>query len=51
MSANVEEKSPAVKLSLMDRRLFSPGELAICAVSIAGAVVGVIALASGWISL
>ncbi|MFD6275622.1 basic amino acid/polyamine antiporter [Streptomyces sp. NPDC060209] len=33
------------------RRVFSPVELVICAVSIAGAVVGVIALASGWISL
>ncbi|MEW2050791.1 basic amino acid/polyamine antiporter [Streptomyces sp. NPDC005476] len=33
------------------RRPFSPGELVICAVSIAGAVMGVIALAAGWISL
>ncbi|MEU9959778.1 basic amino acid/polyamine antiporter [Streptomyces sp. NPDC050982] len=33
------------------RRLFSPGELVICAVSIAGAVLGVTALAAGWISL
>ncbi|MFJ4428352.1 basic amino acid/polyamine antiporter [Streptomyces bobili] len=33
------------------RRLFSPGELVICAVSIAGAVMGVTALAAGWISL
>lgn len=33
------------------RRVFSPAELVICALSIAGAVVGVIALASGWISL
>ncbi|GGW82774.1 MULTISPECIES: basic amino acid/polyamine antiporter [Streptomyces] len=33
------------------RRLFSPGELMICAVSIIGAVIGVIALAAGWISL
>ncbi|MFB4419671.1 basic amino acid/polyamine antiporter [Streptomyces sp. QL37] len=33
------------------RRVFSPAELVICAVSVAGAVVGVAALASGWISL
>ncbi|MFJ6630024.1 basic amino acid/polyamine antiporter [Streptomyces sp. NPDC091376] len=33
------------------RRLFSPAELVICAVSVAGAVLGVIALAAGWISL
>ncbi|MFL1905236.1 basic amino acid/polyamine antiporter [Streptomyces tauricus] len=33
------------------RRLFSPGELVILAVSVAGAVVGVVALARGWISL
>ncbi|MFE4215947.1 basic amino acid/polyamine antiporter [Streptomyces sp. NPDC056844] len=33
------------------RRVFSPAELVICAVSVAGAVVGVIALAAGWISL
>ncbi|MGW1813634.1 basic amino acid/polyamine antiporter [Streptomyces sp. NPDC002125] len=33
------------------RRVFSPVELLICAVSVAGAVVGVIALAAGWISL
>ncbi|MFE4689818.1 basic amino acid/polyamine antiporter [Streptomyces sp. NPDC056749] len=33
------------------RRVFSPAELVICALSIAGAVIGVIALASGWISL
>ncbi|MER5253488.1 MULTISPECIES: basic amino acid/polyamine antiporter [unclassified Streptomyces] len=33
------------------RRLFSPREAVICAVSIAGAVVGVIALAVGWIEL
>ena len=33
------------------RRLFSPAEAVICAVSIAGAVVGVIALAVGWIEL
>lgn len=34
-----------------NRRLFSPREAVICAVSIAGAVVGVIALAVGWIEL
>ncbi|MFJ8888357.1 basic amino acid/polyamine antiporter [Streptomyces sp. NPDC102402] len=33
------------------RRVFSPVELAICALSVLGAVTGVIALASGWISL
>lgn len=33
------------------RRLFSPGELVILAVSIIGAVVGIVALARGWISL
>ncbi|MFF2412147.1 basic amino acid/polyamine antiporter [Streptomyces sp. NPDC058092] len=33
------------------RRLFAPGELAICAVSVAGAVMGLIALAAGWISI
>ncbi|MDX3525748.1 basic amino acid/polyamine antiporter [Streptomyces sp. ID05-39B] len=33
------------------RRPFSPGELVICAVSIAGAVMGVTALAAGWINL
>ena len=33
------------------RRLFSPAELVICAVSVVGAVLGVSALASGWISL
>ncbi|MFE9044857.1 basic amino acid/polyamine antiporter [Streptomyces sp. NPDC007818] len=33
------------------RRLFSPREAVICAVSVAGAVVGVIALAAGWIEL
>ncbi|GHA49209.1 hypothetical protein GCM10010372_56340 [Streptomyces tauricus] len=33
------------------RRLFSPGELVILAVSVAGAVVGVVALARGWIRL
>lgn len=34
-----------------DRRLFSPREAVICAVSVAGAVLGVIALAVGWIEL
>ncbi|MEV6436209.1 amino acid permease [Streptomyces anulatus] len=33
------------------RRLFSPGEAVICAVSVAGAVAGVVALAAGWIEL
>ncbi|KAF4409584.1 MULTISPECIES: basic amino acid/polyamine antiporter [Streptomyces] len=33
------------------RRLFSPGELVICAVSVAGAAAGVTSLAAGWISL
>jgi arginine:ornithine antiporter/lysine permease len=33
------------------RRLFSPAELALLAVSLAGAVLGVVALAAGWISL
>lgn len=33
------------------RRLFSPREAVICAVSVAGAAVGVIALAAGWIEL
>jgi arginine:ornithine antiporter/lysine permease len=33
------------------RRLFSPGEAVLLAVSIAGALLGVVALAAGWISL
>ncbi|MFJ9806069.1 basic amino acid/polyamine antiporter [Streptomyces wuyuanensis] len=33
------------------RRLFSPGELVVCAVSVVGAVLGLLALASGWLSL
>ena len=33
------------------RRLFSPVELVILAVSVAGAVAGIVALAAGWISL
>ncbi|GAA1367683.1 basic amino acid/polyamine antiporter [Streptomyces beijiangensis] len=48
--------APASVLFVMARReqnrkLFSPGELVILAVSIVGAVMGVIALAVGWISL
>nr|WSW65786.1 basic amino acid/polyamine antiporter [Streptomyces sp. NBC_00995] len=48
--------APATILFVMarreqSRRLFSPGELVICAVSAAGGVMGVIALAVGWISL
>jgi len=34
-----------------DRRVFSPGEVVIFAVSVVGAIVGVIALAAGWIQL
>ncbi|MFB6715631.1 MULTISPECIES: basic amino acid/polyamine antiporter [unclassified Streptomyces] len=34
-----------------NRRLFSPAEAVICAVSVMGAVTGVIALATGWIEL
>jgi arginine:ornithine antiporter/lysine permease len=33
------------------RRLFSPAEFTILAVSIVGAIAGVVALASGWISI
>ncbi|MFD6368982.1 amino acid permease, partial [Streptomyces roseolus] len=33
------------------RRLFSPREAVVCAVSVAGAVLGVVALAAGWIEL
>lgn len=33
------------------RRVFSPGEAVLLAVSIAGAVIGVVALAAGWISI
>ncbi|GHG26751.1 basic amino acid/polyamine antiporter [Streptomyces filamentosus] len=33
------------------RRLFSPREAVVCAVSVAGAAVGVVALATGWIEL
>ncbi|MFJ7492629.1 basic amino acid/polyamine antiporter [Streptomyces sp. NPDC097727] len=34
-----------------DRRLFSPAEAVICAVSAVGAIVGVTALATGWIEI
>ncbi|MFC9627621.1 basic amino acid/polyamine antiporter [Streptomyces sp. NPDC056930] len=34
-----------------NRRLFSPAEAVICAVSVVGAIVGVTALATGWIEL
>ncbi|MER5707318.1 basic amino acid/polyamine antiporter [Streptomyces sp. NPDC002122] len=34
-----------------NRRLFSPAEAVICAVSVVGAVIGVVALAVGWIEL
>ncbi|MFJ3759521.1 basic amino acid/polyamine antiporter [Streptomyces sp. NPDC090080] len=48
--------APATVLFVMarreqGRRLFSPRELAVLAVSVAGAVAGVLALALGWISL
>ncbi|MGQ4486612.1 basic amino acid/polyamine antiporter [Streptomyces sp. SAS_281] len=48
--------APATILFVMSRREqgrrpFSPRELLICVVSVAGAVMGVIALAAGWISL
>ena len=48
--------APATILFVMARReqgrqLFSPAELVILAVSIVGAVGGVIALATGWISI
>ncbi|WP_405501154.1 amino acid permease [Streptomyces anulatus] len=33
------------------RRSLSPGEAVICAVSVAGAVAGIVALAAGWIEL
>ena len=33
------------------RRLFSPGELVLLAVSVVGAVIGVVALGAGWISI
>jgi arginine:ornithine antiporter/lysine permease len=48
--------APATVLFVMarreqGRRLFSPAELVILAVSCAGAVVGVVALAAGWINI
>ncbi|MDN3024263.1 basic amino acid/polyamine antiporter [Streptomyces sp. S.PB5] len=48
--------APATVLFVMarreqGRRLFSPSELVILAVSVAGAVLGIVALAVGWISL
>lgn len=48
--------APATVLFVMARReqgrtLFSPREAVVLAVSVAGAVVGVVALAAGWISL
>ena len=35
----------------LGRKLFSPGEVVILTVSVVGAVVGVIALAAGWITI
>jgi arginine:ornithine antiporter/lysine permease len=48
--------APATVLFVMARReqgrtVFSPAEVVILAVSVAGAVLGLIALAAGWISL
>ncbi|WP_427891298.1 basic amino acid/polyamine antiporter [Kribbella sp. GL6] len=48
--------APATVLFVMTRReqgkrLFSPVELVILAVSIAGAVIGIVALAAGWITI
>jgi arginine:ornithine antiporter/lysine permease len=48
--------APATILFVMTRReqgrqLFSPAELVILAVSVVGAIVGVVALAAGWISI
>ncbi|MFC9242701.1 basic amino acid/polyamine antiporter [Streptomyces sp. NPDC057136] len=48
--------APATILFVMarreqDKQLFSPRELVILAVSVAGALLGVVALAAGWISL
>ncbi|MCP2164756.1 basic amino acid/polyamine antiporter [Goodfellowiella coeruleoviolacea] len=48
--------APATVLFVMTRReqrrrLFAPGELVILAVSVVGAVLGVVALSTGWISL
>jgi arginine:ornithine antiporter/lysine permease len=33
------------------RKVFSPGELAILAVSIVGAITGIVALVAGWITI
>jgi arginine:ornithine antiporter/lysine permease len=44
----------AVKLALtreQHRRLFSPAELVILTISVAGAIGGIVALATGWISI
>jgi arginine:ornithine antiporter / lysine permease len=48
--------APATVLFVMarreqGRRLFSPPELVLLAVSIAGAVIGIVALAAGWIHI
>ena len=48
--------APATVLFVMSRReqgrrLFSPAELVLLVVSIAGAIVGVVALVAGWISI
>jgi arginine:ornithine antiporter / lysine permease len=48
--------APATILFVMARReqgrqLFSPPELVILAVSILGAILGIVALAAGWISI
>ena len=48
--------APATVLFVMarreqGRRLFSPGEVVILIVSVAGALAGIIALAAGWISI
>lgn len=48
--------APATILFVMTRReqgrrVFTPGELALFIVSVAGAIVGIVALAAGWISI
>ena len=48
--------APATVLFVMarreqGRRLFSPGEVVILIVSVAGALSGIVALAAGWISI
>jgi len=48
--------APATVLFVMarreqGRRVFSPGELVILVVSVAGAITGIVALAAGWISI